>query len=246
MSSAASFATGGLFTQHRGGLDKSFEEETTSESGEESDETVTEEENPGQVLSDEDSLMHELPPVEEEIVMAEGGDGKNATGTRPKGTGPITIQKQDWDDQVAEITTLRQQLQHLQQAIQQAPGGAPAIPQAPAGTVSTEAKLDKYKGFTDERPAHVWWDRAASIAAQYRWSDARFIEACTNAMTGGAEEWVLLQKYNTNTLNSNILKNLNAFKETFLKHFDQKKNISTQQKIISDLRQTQNENVQTF
>ena len=114
-----------------------------------------------------------------------------------------------------------------------------------APVVSQEAKLPNYEGFTDSRPAEVWFARAENVAAQYGWSDLRFIEAATGALTKGAEAWLRNLQFQAQ-VGSRTLKDKAEFKKAFLKQFDVSKSVAGQTKSLASLKQEKDEKVQTF
>ena len=155
-----------------------------------------------------------------------------ATPKAPKQLPEITLE--DWNDQREELERLKRELARISD-----PTGSRTV-------ATQETKIPQYSGFTDDRSAEVWLQKAESVARQFGWSDDRFIEAATNCFTKSAEAWYLDEKFKRDNTRSTVLLDKDRFKEAFLKQFDVQKSISSQTRSLATLKQEKDENVSAY
>ena len=135
----------------------------------------------------------------------------------------------------------RDEMKRLQEELDKLKG-----PSGPRTVATQETKIPQFAGFSDDRSAEVWYQRAESVANQFGWSDQRFIEAATNCFTKSAEAWYLNEKFRAENTGSKTLKDREEFKKAFLKQFDVTKSIASQTRSLATLKQEKDENVNAY
>ena len=125
--------------------------------------------------------------VPDDMTNPEGDTPATATGAMgtqpPQPTGGVPgISLTDWNAQREELQRLKRELDALRD------------PRGPRTVATQETKIPSYSGFSDDRAAEVWFQRAESVANQFGWTDQRFIEAASTCFNEERRGLVLGRK----------------------------------------------------
>ena len=94
----------------------------------------------------------------------------------------------------------------------------------------------------DNANARVWFDNLLKYKDSMKWSDEQTNRVGQLALVGKASKWVEYLTLN----DSGSLATLDEFKKAFLERFDKTQSVLEAQRLISNLRQSSDEDVQDF
>ena len=112
--------------------------------------------------------------------------------------------------------------------------------------LSNDAKPPNFSGAREERSAEIWISKMDSLAAQFKWDDAKYIEVAVSAMTKEAEKWAQLRRFENSVGMSTTWQTKEAFRKDFLAFFQDNRTQVERLATWTTVKQKQDESVRSF
>lgn len=179
----------------------------------------------------------EIPPLasesdsesEDEDEESEDEDEDEGDMTEGDAAGAAAAMVQQLQAQAKELEDLKAQLQLVSNT-----------------KLSNDAKPPNFSGSREERSAEIWISKMDSLAAQFKWPDAKYIEVAVSAMTKEAEKWAQLRRFENSVGMSTTWQTKDNFRKDFLAFFQDNRTQVERLATWTTVKQKQDESVRSF